>query len=196
MPVLTCWCAQTHTNATTIYTHTLFLTQPTGKQGDVLADDATWNKAFKNNISINVTWQWVAFIRDNVGNPQFADVCEVDERCFLSSNPDHLRRLHHKFPLLSSHHVWVLFSHDVKDSVQELTDSSTVKPQPSSQWNKNLKKIYFTTGIQCKCTTPNPLHKTTFMSCRKKTSATEWYLSCFKLKESNYQFCITKINFS
>lgn len=117
-----------------------------------------------------MTWQWVAFSEDNVGNPQFADVCEVDERCFLSSNPDHLRRLHHKFPLLSSHHVWVLFSHDVKDSVQELTDSSMVKTQPSSQWKKTLKKnkYFMKTGIQCKCTTPSPLHKTMFLSCGKK----------------------------
>lgn len=51
---------------------------------------------------------------------QFADVCEVDKGSFLSSYTDHLRRLHYKLPLLSGHHVWVLLSHDVEDSVQEL----------------------------------------------------------------------------
>lgn len=49
---------------------------------------------------------------------QFADVCEVDEGGFLGSHSDHLRRLHHKLPLLSSHHVRVLLSHDVEDSVK------------------------------------------------------------------------------
>lgn len=51
---------------------------------------------------------------------QFADVCEVDKGGFLGSDSDHLRRLHHKLPLLPSHHVGVFLSHDVEDSVQEL----------------------------------------------------------------------------
>lgn len=51
---------------------------------------------------------------------QFADVCEVDKGSFLGSYTNHLRRLHYKLPLLSGHHVRVLLSHDVKDSVQEL----------------------------------------------------------------------------
>lgn len=57
---------------------------------------------------------------NKVRGSQFADVCEVDEGGFLGSHSDHLRRLHHKLPLLSGHHVRVLLSHDVEDSVQEL----------------------------------------------------------------------------
>lgn len=55
-----------------------------------------------------------------VRSSQFADVCEVDEGGFLGSDSDHLRGLHHKLPLLSSHHVRVLLPHDVEDSVQKL----------------------------------------------------------------------------
>lgn len=55
-----------------------------------------------------------------IESSQFADVCEVDEGGFLGSHSDHLRGLHHELPLLSGHHVGVLLSHDVEDSVQEL----------------------------------------------------------------------------
>lgn len=55
-----------------------------------------------------------------IWSSQFADVCEVDEGGFLGSHSDHLRGLHHELPLLSGHHVGVLLSHDVEDSVQEL----------------------------------------------------------------------------
>lgn len=55
-----------------------------------------------------------------MGCSQFADVCEVDKGGFLGSHSDNLRRLHHKLPLLSGHHVRVLLSHDVEDSVQQL----------------------------------------------------------------------------
>lgn len=57
------------------------------------------------------------------GDSQFADVCEVDEGGFLGSHSDHLRRLHHKLPLLSGHHVRVLLPHDVENSVQELRET-------------------------------------------------------------------------
>lgn len=51
---------------------------------------------------------------------QFADVREVDKRCFLGAHPDHLGGLHDKLPLLPGHHVRVLLAHDVEDSGQQL----------------------------------------------------------------------------
>lgn len=54
------------------------------------------------------------------GNLQFADICEVDKRRFLGPYSHNLGGLHDKFPLLSSHHVWVLFPHDVKNSIEQL----------------------------------------------------------------------------
>ena len=57
---------------------------------------------------------------EKAGDLQFADVCEVYKGRFLGTHSYHLRRLHHKLSLLSSHHVWVLLPHDVEDSVEQL----------------------------------------------------------------------------
>lgn len=51
---------------------------------------------------------------------QLADVCEVDEGGLFSSDSDDLRRFHNKLPLLTSHHVGVLQTHDVDDPDQQL----------------------------------------------------------------------------
>lgn len=69
---------------------------------------------------------------------QFADVCEVDKGSFLSSYTDHLRRLHDKLPLLSGHHVRVLLSHDVEDSVQELKKRRHRELQPETQGSNKM----------------------------------------------------------
>lgn len=56
----------------------------------------------------------------NDEHSQFADVGEVDEGGFLCSHSHYLRGLHDKLPLLSRHHVGILFPHDVKNATQQL----------------------------------------------------------------------------
>lgn len=110
-----------------VWKHTWFPTQPTGKQGDVLADDATCDEVRKRSacernsgpLSKRSSVRSVC-VCAYVWSSQFADVCEIDKGSFLGSHTDHLRRLHDKLPLLSGHHVRVLLSHDVEDSVQKL----------------------------------------------------------------------------
>lgn len=66
--------------------------------------------------------QFTVRFRLDVGS-QFADICEVNKGGLFGPHSHHLGGLHHKLPLLSRHHVGVLFPHDVENSVQELRDN-------------------------------------------------------------------------
>lgn len=51
---------------------------------------------------------------------QFTDVSEVDKGGFLGSHTNNLWWFHHQFLLLSTHHAWVLLTHDIEHTFQEL----------------------------------------------------------------------------
>lgn len=74
---------------------------------------------------------------------QFADVSEVDKRCFLGANTDHLRRLHHKLSLLASHHIRILLPHDVKHSAQQLSKDT------GQSWSKPTSRNLFSVEQMC-----------------------------------------------
>jgi len=99
------------------------------------------------NKSTIIFSKYILLIKKMVNNTlHFADLGEVGEGGFFGADSHDLWRPHNKAFLLAGDHVWILLSHYVKHSLQQLTNTMSIlhKKQSLNKSFLTILLLYYT----------------------------------------------------